>query len=48
VHPTDIPLRKAMSTLAVRGLGLHELLSAELRPMSPSATPGSLPAAKGA
>ena len=45
VHATDIPLRKAMSTLAVRGLGLRELLRADLRSTQPAATPGSHPAA---
>lgn len=39
VHPTSIPLRKAMSTLAVRGLGLQDLLRAELGAKLPAATP---------
>jgi uncharacterized membrane protein len=32
VHETDIPLRKAMSVLAVRGMGLQDLLQGQLRP----------------
>ncbi len=32
VHETDIPLRKAMSVLAVRGMGLQDLLKGQLRP----------------
>lgn len=37
VHETDIPLRKAMSVLAVRGMGLAELLRGQLTPLT--ATP---------
>jgi uncharacterized membrane protein len=31
VHETDIPLRKAMSTLAVRGMGLQDVLHGQFR-----------------
>lgn len=37
VHETDIPLRKAMSVLAVRGMGLQHLLQGQLTPLPATA-----------
>jgi uncharacterized membrane protein len=37
VHETDIPLRKAMSVLAVRGMGLHDALKGQFTPLPATA-----------